>query len=558
MFGLNEMGNMTTTAIDKEIRFKSLFSKYLEIGDPEINNFILSVPSKFDFAVKLLNELPGPKVDENIFDNRRKLKSAVYNFHRKSGTLTPNVKSQIDLLDNDKPKIVVAIHQPNLFAFGGVFKKIVLLETISKFVEKSRDSILPLFLIVDHDFMDDSWVHVAKLPSVRNTSGILDLRYPVNDSIRWKMICKANPPTSSLVRYWENQIYAWIRKDKSLGKEDRRRIYNNIEKFWSVVEDSLSESDNYSEFNSHIMSKMANNVWNYKTLFVNLSELYHTFKKGYGFLISNNDSYMRSLKKSETFFRNHGICKGISSNSSKYSPLWLHCSCGSKGYSIVSKNDNDEVELVGKCISCKKMLELRVGYRNNINIPDNRLSEVSPRAIPILLLLSRELNISGYITGTGGSLGYTIIGKSVFDDLKIKMPSLLLWAAKDMYKGFAQREALELLEDNNVKDVSSFLNDLINKNNTYQNQIKPLVSKRNRMYKDEASLSAVLQELLHHKTEQRKLKNAIKNVEKSKNALTLNSCIIDYIANFGMENISNKWSNGLIKNNDFTSPLALD
>jgi len=552
------MGNMTTTAVDREIRFKSLFSEYLEIGNPEINNFILSVPAKFGNAVNMLNETPCPKVDENIFANRRNLKSAVYDFHRQSRTLTPNVKGQIDLLDSDKLKIVVAIHQPNLFAFGGVFKKIVLLETISKYAENSRDSIIPLFLIVDHDFMDDSWVHVAKLPSVRNTSGILDLRYPMNDSKRWKIICKTNPPSHSLVRHWENQIYAWIRKDKTLGKEYRRRIYNNIEKFWGVVEDSLSESNNYSEFNSHIMSKMANNVWNYKTLFVNLSELYHAFKKGYGFLISNNDSYMRSLEKSETFFRNHGISKGISSNSSKYSPLWIHCSCGSKGYSIVNQNDNDEVELVGKCMSCKKRLELRVGYKNNIDIPDNRLSEVSPRAIPILLLLSRELNISGYITGTGGSLGYTIIGKSVFDDLKIKMPLLLLWASKDLYKGFAQKEASKLLEENDVKDISTFLNDLNNKNSAYQNKIKPLISKRNYMYKDEGRMSGILKELLYYKNEQRILKNIIKNVEKSKNALTLNPCVIDYIANFGMENISNKWSNGLIENNDFTSPLVLE
>ena len=552
------MGNMTTTAIDREIRFKSLFSKYLDIGNSELNNFILSVPAKFDNAVKMLNEVPTPKVDENIFANRRNLKDAVYNFHLKSRTLTSGVKNQIDLLDDESLKIVVAIHQPNLFAFGGVFKKIVLLETISKYLENSRDSILPLFLIIDHDFMDDSWVHVAKLPSVRNASGILDLRYPMNDSKRWKIICKTNPPTHSLVSYWENQIYTWIRKDKTLSREDRRRLFTNIEKFWNVVEDSLSDSGNYSEFNSHIMSKMVNNAWGHKTLFVNLSELCRTFKKGYNFLISNNDSYIASLERSEGFFRSHGIHKGISSNSSKYSPLWIHCSCGSKGYSVVSKNHNEEVELVGKCISCKKRLKLRVGSQNNIDIPDNSLSEVSPRAIPILLLLSRELNISGYITGTGGSLGYTMIGKCVFDDLKIKMPLLLLWASRDIYKGFAQKEALKILEENNVKDISTFLKDLNNKNSAYRNKIKPLVSKRNYVYKDDVSLAGILNELLYYKNEQRKLKNKIKNVEKSKNALTLNACIVDYIANFGLESVSNKWSNSLIKNNDFTSPLVLD
>ncbi len=260
---------------------------------------------------------------------------------------------------------------------------------------------------------------------------------------KMETICKTVPPTHSLVNYWENQVYTWIKNDKSLSKENRKRLYKNFEKFWGVVEDSLSNSKNYSEFNSYIMAKMINKVWDFKTLFVNLSDLSSVFKNGYNFLISNHDVYLKSLERSELFFRNHGIHKGISSNSSKYSPLWLNCSCGSKGYSIVNRDDNGSINLKGKCISCKKNLFLNVGAKNNIFIPLDKLSEVSPRAIPILLLLSRELKISSYLTGTGGSLGYTIIGKRVYDDLKIKMPLLLLWASKDVYTGFAQRASVK-------------------------------------------------------------------------------------------------------------------
>jgi hypothetical protein len=552
------LGSITTTAIDGQIQFKSLFSKYLEIGDSDINSFILSIPSKFDNAVKILDEAPSPKIDQNITYNRKNLKESIFNFHKKSGTLTSNVKSQIDLIGNEKLKIIVAIHQPNLFAFSGVLKKIIMLETLTNNLEKFNNSILPLFLIIDHDFMDDSWVHVAKLPSIRNSLGILDIRYPMNDSKRWKLICKTDPPTHSLVSYWENQIYMWIKNDKSLTKEHRRRIFINIEKFWKVVEDSLSKSNNYSEFNSYIMSKMVNNVWNYKTLFVNLSELYHTFKNGYNFLISNHETYLKSLEKSELFYKNHGISKGISSNSSKYSALWLNCSCGSKGYSIINRNYDGEFELIGKCMSCKKKLVLNVGRRDNVFIPDDKLNEVSPRAIPILLLLSRELKIAGYITGTGGSLAYTMIGKTVFDNLKIKMPVLLLWAAKDIYTGFAQKEALSSLEGSNIKDVSKFLIESNNKNNEYQNIIKPLISKRNQVYNDDNNLADLLDTLFYYKKEQRKLKTIVNSVEKSNNALTLKSCIIDYIANFGIENIADIWSKNLIKNNDFTSPLILN
>ena len=283
------MGRITTTAIDGQTRFKSIFSKYLEIGDSDIDNFIQSIPSKFDSAVKAISSTPSPNIDESVLSNRRKLGDAIYIFHQKSGTLTSKVKSQIKSIENEKLKIIVAIHQPNLFAFSGVFKKVVLLETLSNHLEKPEDAPLPLFLVIDHDFMDDSWVHVAKLPSMKNSSGILDIRYPMNDVKRWKIICKTDPLTHSLVSYWENQVYSWIKNDKSLSKENRKRLYNNLEKFWQIVEESLSNSKNYSEFNSHLMSKMINNVWDYETLFVNLSDLSSVFRNDYNFLLSNND-----------------------------------------------------------------------------------------------------------------------------------------------------------------------------------------------------------------------------------------------------------------------------
>jgi hypothetical protein len=551
------VGNITATAIDKNIRFKALFSRYIQINNPNLNDFINTIPSDFNSAINKLNEVPVPTIDDNILKNRNHLKKAIYSFHKKAGTLTSKVNSQLELINEKNIKIIVSIHQPNLFAFSGVFKKIVLSGILAEHVGNSEGYPVPLFLIVDHDFMDDSWVHVAKLPSIRNSSGILDIRYPVNEYKRWKLICNTEPPTHSLVKYWENQIYGWIRNNRSLSISQRKKLSKNLEQFWNIVEESLSTSNNYSDFNSIIMSKLINEVWNHKTLFVNLSELYHAFNQGYNFLLSNNETYLNSLGNSEMFFKRHGILKGISSNSSKYSPLWINCSCGSKGYSTINKKINGESELTGKCISCKRKLTIDIGKGNLIDIPKDSLDKVSPRAIPILLLLSRELRITGYITGIGGSLGYTIIGKNVFDDLGIKMPTLLLWPSRDIYEGFAQKEALNLLLENGIKNIAQFLVDAREKINEYQSKIKPLVLKRNEIHKDNEKLSVLLKELLSYKDEQRVLKNKIKIAEKSNNALTLKSCIIDYIVNFGMENIAKQWSNSLIKNNDFTAPIIM-
>ncbi|MDN5846501.1 MAG: bacillithiol biosynthesis BshC [Candidatus Nitrosocosmicus sp.] len=552
------MGSNTVATIDGDSKLSAIFSRYLNSSDSDISRFVQSIPSNFDEAVDILVKSPLPETDEFIRSNRELLKKVITNFHAKARTLNEKITNQIDTLSDERMKIIVGIHQPNLFAFSGVFKKIVLLESLANHYKKKSYTIVPVFLIVDHDFMDDKWMHVAKLPSIRNSSGVLDLRYPINDSKRWKISSRTGPPTRSLINYWENQIYNWIKNNKNLSKSEVKALYDRFQKFWNIVEEAFLLSDNYSEFNSIIMSKIANNIWNYKTLFVNLSDLSRVFQRGYNFLLSENEIYLNSLEKSETYFKEQGIFTGVSANLNKHSPLWLHCDCGSKASSKISRKGNGEIVLIGKCISCKKNLSLSIGMNGKVSIPDNKIDMVSPRAIPILLLLSRELAISGYISGTGGSLGYTIVGKRVFDELQVKLPAMMLWAGNDVYTGFAQREASRYLKENEISDISEFLIEINQKNNELRKKIDPLISRRNEIFGNKDQLGSLLNNLFYYKQEQRKIKDIIKNVQKSKNALKLRPCIIDYAVNLGIEHIEQEWSNKLVDNNDLTKPLLLN
>ena len=552
------MGSNTVATIDGDSKLSAIFSRYLNSSDSDISRFVQSIPSKFEDAVDILNKNPLPETDEFVGSNRELLKKVVTNFHTKAGTLNEKTRNQIDSLTNKRSKIIVGIHQPNLFAFSGVFKKIVLLETLANRSIRNNDTIVPLFLIVDHDFMDDKWMHVAKLPSIRNTTGVLDLRYPINDSKRWKISSMTESPTRSLVNYWENQIYNWIKNNKDLSKSEVKSLYERFKEFWSIVEEAFLLSDNYSEFNSIIMSKIVNNFWNYKTLFVNLSDLSQVFQRGYNFLLSENERYLNSLEKSESYFREHGIYTGVSANLNKHSPLWLHCDCGSKASSKISREDNGEILLIGKCISCKKNLSLSIGKNGKISIPEDKIEMVSPRAIPILLLLSRELAISGYISGTGGSIGYTIVGKRVFDELQIKLPPMMLWAGADVFTGIAQREASKYLEENGISNMTEFFIQINQKNDELRKKIEPLILKRNEIYENKAQLQDLLSDLFYYKQEQRKVKDIIKNVQKSKNALKLRSCIIDYAVNMGIEHVEHEWSHKLVENNDLTKPVVLN
>ena len=552
------MGSNTVATIDGDSKLSAIFSRYLNSSDSDISRFVQSIPSKFEDAVDILNKNPLPETDEFVGSNRELLKKVVTNFHTKAGTLNEKTRNQIDSLTNKRSKIIVGIHQPNLFAFSGVFKKIVLLETLANRSIRNNDTIVPLFLIVDHDFMDDKWMHVAKLPSIRNTTGVLDLRYPINDSKRWKISSMTESPTRSLVNYWENQIYNWIKNNKDLSKSEVKSLYERFKEFWSIVEEAFLLSDNYSEFNSIIMSKIVNNFWNYKTLFVNLSDLSQVFQRGYNFLLSENERYLNSLEKSESYFREHGIYTGVSANLNKHSPLWLHCDCGSKASSKISREDNGEILLIGKCISCKKNLSLSIGKNGKISIPEDKIEMVSPRAIPILLLLSRELAISGYISGIGGSIGYTIVGKRVFDELQIKLPPMMLWAGADVFTGIAQREASRYLEENGISNMTEFFIQINQKNDELRKKIEPLILKRNEIYGNKAQLQDLLSDLFYYKQEQRKVKDMIKNVQKSKNALKLRSCIIDYAVNMGIEHVEHEWSHKLVENNDLTKPVVLN
>jgi hypothetical protein len=505
-----------------------------------------------------LDNSPLPTKDKFVSINRELLKEAITSFHSKAGTLNERIQNQIDLLSDENLKIFVGIHQPNLFAFSGVFKKLVLLESLANHSNKHNYNIIPLFLVVDHDFMDDKWMHVAKLPSIRNSTGILDIRFPINDSKRWKISSRTDPPTRSLINYWENQIYNWIKNNNDLSKSEVKVLYDRFQNFWKIVEESFLISDSYSEFNAVIMSKIANTIWNYKTLFVNLSDLSKVFQRGYNYLLSENETYLNSLEKSESYFREHGIFTGVSANLNKHSPLWLHCDCGSKASSKISKKINGEVVLIGKCISCKKNLSLSLGNNEKISLPENMLNMVSPRAIPILLLLSRELAISGYISGTGGSIGYTIVVKRVFDELQVRLPTMVLWAGNDHYTGFAQRGASKYLEENGISNISEFFMEINRKNNELRKKIEPLIINRNEIYKNKDELEQLLKKLFYYKQEQRKIKDIIKHAQKSKNALKLKSCIIDYAVNFGIERIEQKWSHKLVNSNDLTEPVLLN
>ena len=554
------VGNSTTKEEHIPLRVSTLFSKFGTMENPTVSEYISSIPNTLTEALSILL---SSKFTQNFsatdytFANRKRLGQYIKQFHNQANTLNPEINDSIGLLDDPSSKILVSIHQPNLFAYGGVYKKIILLETLRSMAEsKSPDAkLINLFLIVDHDFLEDMWIRMAQLPSIRHKSGILEIRTPVSNSKRWQMVCNSAPPPKNILDSWKRQVKLWIR-NASTGSFDKSILLRNFEHLWYEVEDAFARSKSYADFNAFFQSKVVNKIWGYKTLFVRLSEISPVFNKGFEFLLSNYDRYSTAVENAEGYFIQHNISTGVSSTAYLNAPVWIHCKCGSKASAKVLKVDKGII-IRGKCMSCKS--DLQIGFENTqeLRFSEDVVQKVSPRAIPILLLLSRELGIGCYASGTGGSVGYSIVGSLIFNELSVKIPITVVWPSEDHYIGFGQSEALETVQMKGEVEVVNYLQKLRTEDSAKSKEIRPLLMERNRLIDEGQPIEGVLSRLFSVKEQQRKIHSMSKVVEKVKNSLQIKPCFLDYGINFGIRDVELQWRQNLIENDNLMLPSVL-
>jgi hypothetical protein len=273
-------------------------------------------------------------------------------------------------------------------------------------------------------------------------------------------------------------------------------------------------------------------------------------------LITNYDRYSAAVENAERYFIQHNVSTGVSSTAYLNAPVWIHCKCGSKASAKVLKEDKGSL-IRGKCMSCKS--DLQIGFENtqDLKFSEDVIQKISPRAIPILLLLSRELGVGCYASGTGGSVGYSIVGSLIFDELFIKIPMTVVWPSEDRYIGFGQSEALETVQMKSEIEVVNYLQKLRTKDLSIGKEIRPLLMERNRLIEKGQPIGGVLSRLFMVKEQQRIIHSMIKVVEKAKNSLQLKPCFLDYGINFGARDIELQWRQNLIENDNLMLPSVL-
>lgn len=513
--------------------------------------------------------------DSSVFERRRQLLSLIRSFHQECETLTPQVVEAIRRFEGKSCLVLMTAHQPNLFAYSGVFRKATLNHVLAEKLSKLLNlPVVCLFGIADHDFSDDRWVRSALLPDVERRGGLLELRISLPD----KMILNGiEKPPKRVLSGWEKKIGEWFERKldsieefcESVGVEfdkNDANIRDNFDGFWRIVEDAYEKAKTYSDFNAFLISKIVNSSWEYGTLFFRFSESPQIFKREFESLLSNFQEYSRYVKEATS---REGMQKGgVYPSEFDTLPFWYACDCGSKAR-LQAEYRGEALIGVGKCVRCGQEFQITFASRKNPDI-SKVLSRISYRSLSVPLIFLDGLKVCCYVGGIGG-LTYLRQAKYVAEHLGVPFPPVVIWRPQDLYLGVGQLEALityrrisgtfDLSQlavarcslEKKIANVHQQIDELEAQREELSNQAGMKKEKTIKIMKAIAIRKYEIRKTADFPSLTRKLKLLQNVVEISH----LHTCIIDYAVNVGLEEISRQWITFLKKDGDLSSDVRL-
>lgn len=502
----------------------------------------------------------------------------VRKFHSDAETLTPEVENQLEILASKQPLILMTAHQPNLFAYSGVFRKATLLHVVQQELQRSLPvPIITFFGIADQDFTDDRWVKTAQLPSVQQRNGVTNLVLQLPPK---QMVKEVPPPSTEVLNKWKQQIQQWINTINHLNissavpqytqapdshRTQKRRLQDRFETFWSLVLTAHNRSTSHADFNAFFMSQIITNIWRYNTIFARFSECQQIFTKEFALLCQHHQQYHRALAQVQnppTSIRENRV--------PPLAPFWYHCDCGGKAR-LYLKQCEAVLRAEGECINCAKRYSVDLGPSQHPELQKIK-AHLSARAIPMALIFFKGLDVIGYVGGVGGRR-YLFEAQQIANALCLPFPPVTDWRPHDRYLGIGQLEALlesqRILKQYKVQSVSAAIK-----------HIKEVISTKNAEITIQDQKKQTLVENLKTNNGQRKeVLAAIKDVAAISSRLkregnllnleltlinnistidTLYPSIIDYAINIGLPETSEQWIHHLINDQSLTADVLME
>jgi len=527
-----------------------------------------------DSCVAFYKMNKGKMNTDTVRKKRAQLSKYVETFHRQCGTLTARVQESIQELRDGNCIVLMTAHQPNLFAYSGVFRKATLNSVLSKVLEERlKLPVVSFFGIADQDFTDDRWVRSALLPDVQRRNSLFELHVNLPRKLLLNSVSK---PSQEVFNGWRNAIEGWfVSKLASLERFGRAsglraplegdKLKENFKSFWRIVEDAYSEALNYSDFNAFLISRIINHAWGYDTLFSRFSECEQIFEPEFCFLLSHFDEYSKYVK--DVITAQEGSKGGVCGYENALLPFWYHCDCGSKAR-LTMHRDNESLFGIGECLSCRKEYRLNIGRKNDPEI-SGLLSRISARSLSMPLVFFEGLKVTCYVGGIGGR-EYLRQAKYVAEKMGLTFPPTVIWRPKDVYLGIGQLEAMmtykkisETFDFSKFDETKKALEKKIEISKERIDEIKlqkQEVAKRAISYEKKVKKERALSFMENYIIKGSGFASLIRDSKLLENVMviqTLHPSILDYAVNIGLERTNEQWTAFLKENGDLECDLHL-
>lgn len=432
---LSNPTTLQTLKTDKE-HFSNFYFENVE----QLSDYILDYHSKRDGKEK-----------ERIREVRRIVAGFATSYLEKMGSALPDKKKQevlakIEIMRNsdpDKTIILMSAHQPNLFAYPGVLRKIALLKAVEKQIEKKAKgmNVICFYGFADHDFVNNKWVRSAEMSAPLKRNGLLRFNIDIDKNDITMPSNTIPKPSSKKLEHWRSQVMDWISENSALAGKYAKQYNlevaqksisdvatNNFEDFWKYVERADLNATSLADFSSFVMASLVNSALDSPVVFANFSDCYTAFGKEYKWLFSNIEEYSNVIEKNEVVLKNLNINSGLSTDISELLPVWIKCSCGSK-YRVSS---SPSMTYYGKCLHCDK--EVLYTQQELAALIESSPHLFEPRSISMPLAFARAMDISCYVGGIGG-LGYLMHSRAISEHLNSPFPPTPFWQVHDNYIG---------------------------------------------------------------------------------------------------------------------------
>ncbi|MDD1721411.1 MAG: hypothetical protein LUP95_05435 [Euryarchaeota archaeon] len=459
--------------------------------------------------------------------------------------------------------ILMSAHQPNLFPYSGVVRKLVLVHAVAEQLRNTLNSpVMELFCFADQDFADERYFREAQLPSVRGKNGTLELRLAVPSTYGKKLMRAVPKPDEAQIKRLKDQIERWVREStESIIKHCRQlglhapEIVLDTRATFELIDQASEKSANMADFNSFFLAYLAQE-YSLDTIFARFSQCQQVFSEEITFILEHFDLYARLMAQPYN-----------QSVPTTPAPIWYHCPCDGKA--DVKLIPTPHTGLIATCRAC----QATVGFKGDLGSAlKQMLPDISLRAEALLLAFS-GIGITYYVGGKGG-VEYLRRANRVADGLRMPFPVVSIWRPQDVYGGIGQLDAiLELLriraEYNLANDertcntdvLNSELNDLLLDIDQAISSLEKLkaniASRKVDGFKETIGVIVQIQHQLKAQLDRSKIardRSIVNNVAKT---LRVMPSILDYTINIGLERTAAQWMDTLQSNRPFEADIPL-